>query len=50
VAAALDEARARGLPFLSVDFDSTNPLSRPFWLGLDFTPTGYRVRRVIRLA
>lgn len=50
VAAALDEARARGLPFLSVDFDSANPLSRPFWLGLDFTPTGYRVRRVIRLA
>lgn len=49
VAVALDEARAAGHRFLSVDFDSTNPLSRPFWLGLGFTPTGHRVRRVIRL-
>ena len=50
VAAALDEARVAGHRYISVDFDSANRLSRPFWLGLDFTPTGYRLRRVIRLA
>jgi hypothetical protein len=32
---------------VSVDFDSSNPLSRPFWRGLGFEPTGYRVRRTI---
>ena len=32
---------------VSVDFDSANPLSRPFWLGLGFQPTGYRLRRAI---
>jgi hypothetical protein len=25
----------------------TNPLSRPFWLGVGFEPTGYRLRRTI---
>jgi GNAT superfamily N-acetyltransferase len=50
VAAALDEAGAAGHRYLSVDFDSANPLSRSFWLGLDFIPTGYRLHRVIRLA
>lgn len=49
VAAALDEARAAGHPSVSVDFDSANLLSRSFWLGLGFDPTGYRLRRVIRL-
>ncbi len=49
VAAAVDEARTQGLRQLSVDFDSRNPVSRPFWLGLGFGATGYRQRRVIRL-
>lgn len=49
VAAAIDAARARGHRQLSVDFASANALSRPFWLGLGFTPTGERVRRVLRL-
>lgn len=49
VRAALDEARTRGHRQLSVDFDSGNPVSRPFWLGLGFVATGYRQRRVIRL-
>lgn len=49
VAAALDAARAAGHRRLSVDFVPANRLSRPFWLRLGFTPTGYRLRRVIRL-
>ena len=48
VSAALEEARTQGHRQLSVDFDSRNPLSRPFWLGLGFVATGYRQRRVIR--
>lgn len=47
VAAAVDWAQSAGHDMISVDFDSANPLSRPFWLGLAFRPTGYRVRRVI---
>jgi GNAT superfamily N-acetyltransferase len=43
----LDWAFANGHDVVSVDFDSSNPLSRPFWLGLGFEPTGYRVRRMI---
>lgn len=48
VAAAIDEARAKGRPDISVDFETGNPTSRPFWLGLGFTPTGHRARRVTR--
>lgn len=40
-------AHTNGYETVSVDFDSANPLSRPFWLGLDFEPVGYRVRRSI---
>jgi GNAT superfamily N-acetyltransferase len=40
-------AHVNGHDTVSVDFDSSNPLSRPFWLGLGFEPTGYRVRRMI---
>ena len=43
----LDWAHVNGHETVSVDFDSPNPLSRPFWLGLGFEPTGYRVRRLI---
>ena len=43
----LDWAHVNGHETVSVDFDSSNPISRPFWLGLGFEPTGYRVRRMI---
>lgn len=49
VEAAVDHAREDGHQQISVDFESMNPLSRPFWLGLGFVPTGYRQRRVIAL-
>ena len=44
---ALEWAHVNGHETVSVGFDSSNPLSRPFWLGLGFEPTGYRVRRMI---
>jgi GNAT superfamily N-acetyltransferase len=47
VSASLAWARARGHDMISVDFDSQNPLSRPFWLGKGFRPTGHRLRRVL---
>lgn len=47
VQAALDWAHRYGFHTVSVDFDSPNPLSRPFWMGLDFQTTGYGVRRTI---
>jgi GNAT superfamily N-acetyltransferase len=43
----LDWAHVNGYETVSVDFDSSNPLSRPFWFGLGFETTGYRVRRMI---
>ncbi len=49
VAAAIDWAAAEGSATIGVDFDSANPLSRPFWVGNGFQPTGYRVRRVIKV-
>jgi GNAT superfamily N-acetyltransferase len=47
VHAVLDWAQTNGHATVSVDFDSSNPLSRPFWLGLGFELTGYRTRRSI---
>ena len=47
VAASIEWARAGGHDMISVDFDSQNPLSRPFWLGNGFHPTGHRLRRVL---
>lgn len=47
VQAVLDWAHVSGHETVSVDFDSPNPLSRPFWLGVGFEPTGYRARRTI---
>lgn len=34
-------------PWISVDFQPPNPLSRRFWLGARFIPTGYGVVRAI---
>lgn len=47
VHAALDWAHRHDYLTVSVDFDSPNPLSRPFWTGLGFQPVGYGVRRTI---
>jgi GNAT superfamily N-acetyltransferase len=47
VDAALDWADREGYQWLSVDFEAANPLSRPFWLGLGFRPTGYGLLRLI---
>lgn len=46
----LDWAHTNGYQTVSVDFDSCNPRSRPFWLGLGFEPTGYRMRRTLDAA
>jgi len=47
VDAALTWAYAHGYQWISVDFDTANPLSRPFWLNAGFCPTGYGVLRFI---
>jgi GNAT superfamily N-acetyltransferase len=44
---ALGWAHAHGHRWVSVDFESANPLSRPFWLGNGFRPVGYGVLRVL---
>lgn len=47
VEASLEWARAEGHETISVDFDSRNLLSRPFWFGNGFRQTGHRLRRVL---
>lgn len=47
VDAALDWAYRHDFHSVSVDFQSANPLSRPFWLGAGFRPTGYGITRSI---
>jgi GNAT superfamily N-acetyltransferase len=47
VDAALDWAHRHGYRWVSVDFQPSNPLSRPFWLGAGFRPTGYAAMRII---
>jgi GNAT superfamily N-acetyltransferase len=47
VDAALTWAHDHGHQWVSVDFETANPLSRPFWLNAGFRPTGYGVFRVI---
>jgi len=47
VDAALTWAHDRGYQWVSVDFDTANPLSRPFWLNAGFRPAGYDVLRLI---
>jgi GNAT superfamily N-acetyltransferase len=44
---ALTWAHDHGYQRVSVDFDSANPLSRPFWLHTGFRPAGYGVLRLI---
>ena len=47
VDAALTWAYDHGYQWVSVDFDTANPLSRPFWLNAGFHPAGYGVLRLI---
>jgi GNAT superfamily N-acetyltransferase len=47
VEAALDWAHTHGYHWVSVDFATANPLSRPFWLHAGFRPTGYGLLRHI---
>jgi GNAT superfamily N-acetyltransferase len=47
VDAALTWAYAHDYQWISVDFDTANPLSRPFWLNVGFRPAGYGVLRLI---
>jgi len=47
VDAALTWAHDHGYQWVSVDFETANPLSRPFWLDAGFRPTGYGLFRVI---
>lgn len=49
LAAAVEEARRRGLDHIGVDFAGNDPVSRPFWLRRSFVPTGFRLRRVLAL-
>ena len=47
VDAALTWASDHGYQRISVDFETANPLSRPFWLNAGFRPAGYGVLRLI---
>lgn len=47
VNAALTWASDHGYQWISVDFQTANPLSRPFWLGAGFQVAGYGVERHI---
>jgi GNAT superfamily N-acetyltransferase len=47
VDAALTWAYDHDYQWVSVDFDTANPLSRPFWLNAGFRLTGYGVLRLI---
>ena len=47
VDAALTWAYDHGYQWISVDFDTANTLSRPFWLNAGFHPAGYGVQRFI---
>jgi GNAT superfamily N-acetyltransferase len=47
VDAALTWASDHGYSWISVDFETANPLSRPFWLNAGFRPAGYGVLRLI---
>ena len=48
VAAALTWGHARQYQWISVDFATANPLSRPFWLSNGFHPAGYGGLRLIQ--
>jgi hypothetical protein len=46
-AAVMTWAHDHGYQQVSVDFDTANLLSRPFWLHAGFRPAGYGVLRLI---
>jgi GNAT superfamily N-acetyltransferase len=46
---ALAWAHDHGYRWVSVDFESANPLSRPFWLGNGFQPVGYGRLRILEV-
>lgn len=50
VDAAFTWASDHGYPWISVDFETANPLSRPFWLNAGFRPAGYGILRLIDTA
>jgi GNAT superfamily N-acetyltransferase len=47
VDAALTWAHDHGYQWVSVDFETANALSRPFWLNAGFRPAGYGLLRLI---
>jgi len=47
VDAALTWAHDHGYRWVAVDFETANPLSRPFWLNAGFFPAGYGLLRLI---
>jgi GNAT superfamily N-acetyltransferase len=47
VDAALTWAHDHGHQWISVDFETANPLSRPFWLSAGFHPAGYGLLHLI---
>src|ERR1022692_2359926 len=47
VGAALTWAHAHDYQWISVDYGTANPLSRPFWHNAGFSPAGYGLLRVI---
>jgi len=47
VDAAITWAHAHDYQWISVDFETANPLSRPFWLNAGFCPVGYGVLRLL---
>ena len=47
VDAALTWAHVHDYQWISVDFETASPLSRPFWLKAGFCPVGYGVLRLI---
>jgi GNAT superfamily N-acetyltransferase len=50
VVAALQWARARDHDWLSVAFNPPNLMSRPFWRGCGFVPTGWMLARRLPVA
>lgn len=45
VAAAVDLCRQEGSAWIGVSFNTANLLSRPFWRGCGFRPTGWKLAR-----